>query len=84
MWALGRIEQRRGNPAAALAWFEKAHRIQPDQPDVAREASLAALDIGLSEKAVALFSQSVQRFVSEVASGDRTRPQRLADVFPVP
>jgi tetratricopeptide (TPR) repeat protein len=54
MWALGKIEQRRGNPAAALAWFEKAHAIHPDQPDVAREAGLAAMDVGQSEKAVAL------------------------------
>lgn len=30
----------------AFDWFVKAHAINPDQPDVAREASIAALDIG--------------------------------------
>jgi Flp pilus assembly protein TadD len=46
MWALGKIHQRLGEQAAAFDWFTRAHAIKPDQPDVAREAGIAALDIG--------------------------------------
>ncbi len=54
MWALGKIHQRLGDQTAAFDWFAKAHAINPDQPDVAREASIAALDIGRVAEALAL------------------------------
>lgn len=46
MWALGKIYQRLGDNEVAHEWFSHAHDANPDQPDVAREAALAALDIG--------------------------------------
>jgi Flp pilus assembly protein TadD len=54
MWALGKIYQSLGDQAFAFDWFAKAHAISPDQPDVAREASIAALDIGRVADALAL------------------------------
>lgn len=54
MWALGKIHQRLGDQTVAFEWFAKAHAIQPDQPDVAREASIAALDIGKVAEALTL------------------------------
>jgi tetratricopeptide (TPR) repeat protein len=52
MWFLGKIYQRLGQPADALEWLAKAHALNPDQPDVAREASLSALDAGDYARAV--------------------------------
>jgi tetratricopeptide (TPR) repeat protein len=52
MWALGKIHQRLGDHREALEWFGKAHSVNPAQPDVAREAGVAALELG--ETALAL------------------------------
>jgi len=59
MWSLGKIHQRLGDQETALLWFTKAHEIQPDQPDVAREASVAALDLGRIDEALALCRSAV-------------------------
>ncbi len=52
MWALGKIHQRLGSAAESLFWFKKALALAPDEPDVARETGLAALDVGDSELAL--------------------------------
>lgn len=52
LWAMGKIHQRLGNAAEALGCFARAHQLQPDQPDVAREAGLAAADLGDGQRAV--------------------------------
>jgi tetratricopeptide (TPR) repeat protein len=60
MWAVGKIHQRLGDQDTAFDWFLRAHRLNPGQADVLREAGLAALDtrhtpvgIELCEAAVA-------------------------------
>jgi tetratricopeptide (TPR) repeat protein len=60
MWALGKIYQRLGDQATAFDWFARAVAIKPDQPDVAREAGIAALDIGRVEEALALCRAAVE------------------------
>ena len=60
MWALGKIFQRLGDNAIALKWFECAHRASPEQPDVAREAALSALDIGDSDSAIRYCSVAIE------------------------
>jgi hypothetical protein len=52
MWLLGKILQRLGEYGQGLEWFARAHRINPDQPDVAREAAIAAMDLGRPEEAI--------------------------------
>ena len=59
MWALGKIYQRLGEHATSLQWFERAHELNPAQPDVAREGGLAAMDVGDSRVAVRLCSAAV-------------------------
>lgn len=54
MWALGKIYQRLNQQATAFNWFAQAHALNPAQPDVAREAGIAALDIGRVEDALRL------------------------------
>lgn len=54
MWQLGKVYQRLDDYERAFAWFSRAHRVKPDQPDVAREASLAAMDLGRPEEAIPL------------------------------
>ena len=44
MWGLGKIYQRLGNHELAFEWFVRSSLIAPDQVDVAREASIAAMD----------------------------------------
>jgi len=59
MWALGKICQRLGDQEAAIGWFAKAHALKPDQPDVAREAGIAALDLGRAADALAFCRAAV-------------------------
>jgi tetratricopeptide (TPR) repeat protein len=59
MWALGKIYQRLGEHATAFDWFARAHAINPEQPDVAREAGIAAMDSGRLEEALALCRSAV-------------------------
>lgn len=54
MWGLGKIYQRLGDHVKALDWFLKARLLEPNNPDVAREASLSALDLGRAEESLAL------------------------------
>jgi Flp pilus assembly protein TadD len=128
MWALGKIHQSLGDQSAAFSWFAKAHAVNPEQPDVAREAGIAALDTGRIPEALALcrsalalrpddpglvcnlalahclaaqdeeavkcameaaaadpqsgISATVLAFVRDVATGKKTRPRQLNDVFP--
>src|SRR5262245_35870876 len=42
MWLLGKVYQRLGDFERGLEWFSRSHQLKPDQPDVAREAALAA------------------------------------------
>jgi tetratricopeptide (TPR) repeat protein len=61
-WMLGKVHQRLGEFRIALNHFAHAHRLNPGQPDVAREASIAALELGDAGTAVEL---------SEAALGSR-------------
>jgi tetratricopeptide (TPR) repeat protein len=60
MWALGKIYQRFWEHKISFKWFLEAHQLNPRQPDVAREAGLAALDLGFAEDAVRLCLIAVQ------------------------
>ncbi len=59
MWALGKIYQRLGEQEQALEWFGRAHALNQDQPDVAREAGLAALDLGKGKAAVRYCAEAI-------------------------
>jgi hypothetical protein len=52
MWLLGKIYQRLVNHEQSLNWFARAHRVNPDQVDVAREASVAAMELGRPVEAI--------------------------------
>ena len=60
MWALGKLHQRLGDNAESLKWFSEAARIKPDQPDVLREAGIAALNAGAKEAALRFCFAAVQ------------------------
>jgi tetratricopeptide (TPR) repeat protein len=60
MWLVGKVHQRLGDDATALAWFERAYQVNPSQPDVAREASLCAMDIGNGDAAVVYAYRATQ------------------------
>lgn len=66
MWLIGKVHQRLGNTATALSWFERALQANPTDSDVAREASLCALDIGHGEAAIA-FAQRASQIEPESA-----------------
>ena len=59
MWLLGKVHQRLGRYARGLDWFAAAHRVNPAHPDVAREASIAAMDAGRPELAVEFCERAV-------------------------
>ena len=52
MWLVGKIHQRFHELPEALTWFERSHQTNPSQPDVVREASICAMEIGSAEKAI--------------------------------
>ena len=54
LWGLGKIEQRLQRDEAALDFFLRAYRYSPDHVDVAREAGIAALQVGRAESALEL------------------------------
>ncbi len=60
MWLLGKIYQRLGEYDRGLAWFARAHRLNPDQPDVAREAAIAAMDLGRPEEAIPFCQRALE------------------------
>lgn len=60
MWALGKIYDRFGEDATAFDWLFKAHRIEPNNPDVAREAALSALNIGKNKEAIELTESALR------------------------
>jgi len=59
MWLLGKAYQRLGQYEQGLAWFSRAHRVNPDHPDVAREASIAAMDLGQSTEAISFCERAI-------------------------
>lgn len=46
MWFIGKLQQRLRNWAEALDYFGRATSINTTQPDLAREASLCAMELG--------------------------------------
>lgn len=60
MWLIGKIYQRLGDCANSLSWFTRAHHINPDQPDVAREASIAAMEVGRPEEAIPFCERAIE------------------------
>jgi tetratricopeptide (TPR) repeat protein len=60
MWLLGKAYQRLGEYDPGLQWFSRAHRINPDQPDVAREAAIAAMDLGQPEEAIPYCERAIE------------------------
>jgi tetratricopeptide (TPR) repeat protein len=60
MWLLGKVYQRLGDYERGLDWFARSHRVNPDHPDVAREASIAAMDAGRPEEAVGYCERALE------------------------
>jgi tetratricopeptide (TPR) repeat protein len=60
MWQLGKIYQALEEYAKGLEWFSRAHRTNPDQPDVAREAAIAAMDSGRPAEAIAFCKRAIE------------------------
>jgi Flp pilus assembly protein TadD len=60
MWLMGKVHQRCHNRAEALSWFERAYQLNPSQPDVAREASMCAMDLGRHDAAISFAHRAVQ------------------------
>jgi len=59
LWLMGKAHQRLGAFAAGLECFAAANQIKPDQPDVAREAAIAAMDAGQPERAVGFCERAI-------------------------
>ncbi|KPJ71194.1 hypothetical protein AMJ52_08865 [candidate division TA06 bacterium DG_78] len=52
MWGLGKTYQVLDSHDKSLYWFEEALKIEKNNPDVYREATIEALSLGNSEKAI--------------------------------
>ena len=60
MWLLGKVYQRLSDYGQGLQWFSRAHCVNPDQPDVAREAAIAAMEVGRPEEAVSFCERAIE------------------------
>jgi hypothetical protein len=60
MWVVGKAYQRLEDHKTAVCWFTRAHRLNPDQPDVAREASISAMEEGRPEEAIAFCERALE------------------------
>ena len=60
MWLLGKVYQRLGDGEATLEWFARAHRVNPTHEDVAREASIAAMEAGRPEEAIPYCERAIE------------------------
>ena len=60
MWLVGKVHQRLGDQTTALSWFERAYQENPSQPDVAREASMCAMDAGRNDTAIVFAHRATQ------------------------
>ena len=60
MWLIGKVHQRFQEKEKALSWFEQAYQVNPSQADIAREASMCAMDLGRSEAAIVFAHRATQ------------------------
>lgn len=60
MWHLGKIYQSLEDDERALSWLARSHRVNPDQPEVAREAAIAAMDVGRHDEAVVFCKRAIE------------------------
>ena len=52
LWMAGMLNRRLGREQAALNCFARSFELKPDQPDVAREAGLSAMNLGLMSRSI--------------------------------
>lgn len=60
MWFMGKVYQRLNDAEAALSWLDRAYQVNPSQPDVAREASMCAMEVGRHDAAISFAHRAVQ------------------------
>ncbi|MFO0962629.1 MAG: tetratricopeptide repeat protein [Phycisphaerales bacterium] len=59
MWGLGKLHQRLEEHADALRWLRQAVQINPDHPDVLREAGIEASEVGDHRYAAEVFARAI-------------------------
>ncbi len=60
LWVMGKAYQALGDSSKALASFTMSHSINPNSPDIAREASISAIESSQNDVAIAFAERAVQ------------------------
>jgi tetratricopeptide (TPR) repeat protein len=60
MWLVGKAYQRLGESDNALKWFSQSHGVNPTHPDVAREAAIAAMELGRPAEAIPFCERAIK------------------------
>jgi Flp pilus assembly protein TadD len=60
MWLAGKTTQRLGDVEKGFWWMERAYHANAEQVDVAREASMMAMDLGRSDAAIGYAHRATQ------------------------
>jgi tetratricopeptide (TPR) repeat protein len=60
LWLAGKVHQRLGDQEQSFLYLERAYQANPSQPDVAREVSMAAMNLGRHDAAIAYSFRAVQ------------------------
>lgn len=60
MWLVAKVHQRLGDTDIAFSWLEKAYQVNSSQSDIAREASMMAMDLGKEDAAIVFAHRGTQ------------------------
>lgn len=60
MWLVGKGYQRLRDFENALKWFAQSHEINPNHPDVSREAAIAAMQLSRPEEAIRFCERAIE------------------------
>jgi Tfp pilus assembly protein PilF len=72
LWVMGKAYQAAGESEHALAAFSRSHLIEPDNPDIAREASISAMECSKHDVAI--------RFAERASSQNEADPGLRANL----
>ena len=60
MWFVGKAYQRLRNLESAFKWFSQAHEVNPEHPDISREAAIVAMDLDRPLDAISFCERAIK------------------------
>lgn len=74
MWMVGKVHQRLQDFKNALGWFARGHAINPNNPDLPREAAIAAMELGRPADAIPFCLRAIKINPDDAGLRAKSRP----------